>query len=85
MAELSDDEIRILHKDLLQLKTDLQQQLKLGQATADIVTLDQQAIGRVSRIDAIQQQKMAQSSQRKNELRLRQVLRALKALGPVNK
>jgi DnaK suppressor protein len=44
------------------------------------VALDQQAFGRVSRIDAIQQQQMAQAARRAQTLRLSQVRAALEAL-----
>ena len=41
---------------------DLKRQLDLSEISSQIVQLDQNAAGRVSRIDAIQQQKMAASS-----------------------
>ena len=44
------------------------------------VELDQQAFGRVSRIDAIQQQQMAQAARRAQTLRLSQVRAALEAI-----
>jgi DnaK suppressor protein len=44
------------------------------------VTLDQQSVGRVSRIDAMQQQAMAQESERRRQLRRRRIESALKRL-----
>lgn len=44
-------------------KEQLQQQLESSEADVKPVTLDQQSVGRVSRIDAIQQQQMAIASQ----------------------
>ena len=51
-------------------KIELQQQLEESQADSQPVTLDQQSVGRVSRIDAIQQQEMAIANreQSKNQL-----------------
>jgi DnaK suppressor protein len=44
------------------------------------VTLDQQSVGRVSRIDAMQQQAMAQEAERRRLLRRRRIESALKRL-----
>jgi DnaK suppressor protein len=44
------------------------------------VMLDQQAVGRLSRMDAIQQQAMAQATQRRREIRLTQIEAALSRL-----
>ena len=57
----------------------------LGAATVDAgaakpVTLDQQAVGRVSRGDALQAQAMAQAAQRKKRTRLEQTEAALLAI-----
>lgn len=41
------------------------------------VTLDQQSVGRVSRIDAIQQQQMARAGEQQARARLQQIGRAL--------
>ncbi|MCB9680838.1 MAG: TraR/DksA C4-type zinc finger protein [Alphaproteobacteria bacterium] len=47
---------------------------------ASVVDLDQAAVGRVSRVDALQAQQMAQAEQRRAETRLLQVRRALASL-----
>lgn len=44
------------------------------------VTLDQQGVGRVSRMDAMQQQAMAQEAERRRQLRRRRIESALKRL-----
>ncbi|MCB9679732.1 MAG: TraR/DksA C4-type zinc finger protein [Alphaproteobacteria bacterium] len=44
---------------------------------AGTVELDQAAVGRISRVDALQQQQMADAQKRRNELRLKQVAVAL--------
>jgi DnaK suppressor protein len=48
----------------------LESQLCLNRDSAKTVELDQSLAGRVSRIDAIQQQKMAQAAEQRNRLRL---------------
>lgn len=54
--------------DLLEKqKVELQQQLENTEADSQPVTLDQQSVGRVSRIDAIQQQQMALASREHNK------------------
>ena len=42
------------------------------------VELDQQSIGRVSRIDAIQQQQMAQATERRRQIQMQRIKAALK-------
>ena len=59
---------------------ELKQQLNLSENSSQTVQLDQSATGRVSRIDAIQQQKMAASSMNRDKkllLRLECVLAKL--------
>ena len=78
--ELSQQQIDHLHILLL----DQQEKLVKQQADADAatrpVTLDQQSVGRVSRIDAIQQQQMAIANQQQTMHSLKQVELALKRI-----
>ena len=64
---------------LLELRDELRSMLDLSAEAAKPVDLDQ-PIGRISRMDAIQQQKMVQASRRAAELRLQQVAAALRRL-----
>ncbi|WP_394388817.1 TraR/DksA family transcriptional regulator [Shewanella woodyi] len=61
--ELSPNEKQQLLTVLKQELTELEQQLTFTHERGAPVILDQQAVGRVSRIDAIQQQEMAQASE----------------------
>ncbi|MBW8184082.1 TraR/DksA C4-type zinc finger protein [Shewanella sp. NR704-98] len=61
--ELSPNEKQQLLTGLKQELIELEQQLELAHSRGAPVILDQQAVGRVSRIDAIQQQEMAQASE----------------------
>ena len=57
---------------------ELTQLTEQGSDRTDVVDLDQ-PIGRLSRMDAMQQQKMAQAQMRRHKLRLQQVKQALSA------
>ena len=75
--ELTDAQRDELRADLIALRDAL---LQTSQTTADhaqTVELDQAAVGRISRIDAIQQQAMATAQKQRNELRLKQIAVAL--------
>lgn len=58
----------------------LQNQLRLSDDSTKPVTLDQQSVGRVSRIDAIQQQQMASANREQSMTLMRQVDAALKRI-----
>lgn len=77
--ELSDGELRQFRIELEQLRDELNQAVRAAQRDAETVDLDQ-PIGRLSRIDAIQQQQMASERTRRHEIRLTQINRALAAL-----
>ena len=77
MPELHPEELTTLHTELLNQKKTLQETLEQAQQSSQTVELDQQAFGRVSRGDALQQQSMAKASQSQCQQRLRQVLKAL--------
>lgn len=76
--ELTKEEIAELVGDLHELQRELADQLSAGADGVRPVELDQ-PIGRLTRMDAIQQQKMAQASRRSVERRARQVATALDA------
>ncbi len=77
VEELTEEQKQQLLEALTLSYHELKQQLDSIHERGAPVTLDQQAVGRVSRIDAIQQQQMAQA----NELQLkRQLLRIEKIL-----
>jgi len=61
-------------------KTKLEQQLLDAESATGVVILDQSSVGRVSRVDAMQQQSMAVSTRAKAEASLRKILKALKRM-----
>ena len=80
MTELNEDILATLRTSLGALKAEIEATLSRSQEAAQPVQLDQQAIGRVSRIDAIQQQKMVEANRARQKIRLSQVKAALNAI-----
>jgi DnaK suppressor protein len=69
--------IEALRSALESRRDELEAQLGSGGEAAKPVSLDQQSVGRVSRVDAIQQQQMAIAGRDQAEQQLRQVTLAL--------
>jgi len=80
MSELNPQQLQELQAILLRLQSDLQEQLQLSKAATAAVTLDQTLVGRVSRMDAMQQQSVALSTKEKAQTRLRKVTIALSTI-----
>ncbi len=81
MAEELTEAQRVeLAERLRTLREELEAALGSGAEAARPVTLDQSSVGRLSRMDAMQQQAMAQASQRSLKKRLQQCRAALEAL-----
>jgi DnaK suppressor protein len=79
VEELGAERLEQLRAQLLALREELGQLLEASADAARPVDLDQ-PIGRVSRIDAIQQQKMIQANRQNLEIRRRQTEAALQAM-----
>ena len=75
MTKNERDEIKLR---LIKLQSTLQEDIAESKKSSHPVQLDQQSVGRVSRIDAIQQQQMQLASLQRLERRLKQVVTALK-------
>jgi DnaK suppressor protein len=77
MIELTEGQ----HEELLQrlhlLRDEIRATLRVTAEHAGTVHLDQAAVGRLSRVDALQAQQMAAEQRRRSELRLKQVGTAL--------
>lgn len=74
---MSDDEIR---QRLLAMKSDLEALSEISEESRATVMLDQQAVGRLSRMDALQGQAMAQASERQRRADIQRIGAALKRL-----
>ncbi len=78
LEALNNSQISELVEQLISRKAELSLQLSQSEENAEPVTLDQQSVGRVSRIDAIQQQQMAVANRGQSALMLKQVCAALR-------
>lgn len=74
------DEVDIEHfrERLLQLREQISTLTETRSQSTATVMLDQSSVGRLSRMDALQQQAMAQSGQQRAEATLRRIEAALK-------
>ncbi len=79
MDELTDPQIEELRVDLQALLASLKEALAANAHSSDVVDLDA-PIGRISRIDAIAMQQMAEANKARNQVRIRQVEAALAAI-----
>ena len=79
MNELSPDQLRELNAALLARKQELEQLLASTKDGTRPVDLSQ-PIGRLTRMDAIQQQSMSAANRRQHNLRLRLIEQALDAM-----
>jgi len=77
---LNSNQISSLQTALSTLEADLSEQLQISEEAAGIVKLDQTLVGRVSRMDAMQQQNMAVSTRSKVQRKLQKVRLALAAI-----
>jgi DnaK suppressor protein len=69
-----------MREKLLKLRAELQAIAELGDESAAVVELDQAKVGRLSRMDAMQAQAMAQASGVRREEMLRRIEAALKRI-----
>lgn len=67
-------------KRLLALKDELETLSQISEDARATVELDQQSVGRLSRMDALQGQAMAQASERQRRLDLQKIEAAVKRL-----
>jgi len=80
MKPLKQQEIKQLKQLLRERQADLELQLAENEDQSDTVELDQQLLGRVSRIDAIQQQSMAAANRIIQQKQLSSIVRVLNTL-----
>ena len=77
MEELAFPELQALKQDLTDIRKELQHVLEVSERGTRPVDIDE-PIGRLSRMDAMQQQSMARANRQTADLRLKQVNAALK-------
>lgn len=74
MNETTTEEFRRL---IVARLTEIKAEDALGQKGQEIVTLDQQSVGRLSRMDALQNQAMAKATQARRDVEARRLAAAL--------
>ena len=74
------DQIITFRQILVALREELEQLNDSSSEAADTVTLDQSKVGRLSRMDAMQAQQMAQETTRRRKLQLQKIEGALQRL-----
>jgi len=65
---------------LLARKAELETLSEISEGARDTVSLDQQSVGRLSRMDALQQQAMAQATERQRAGELQRIAKALRLI-----
>lgn len=66
-------DIELAEKRLAEKRSELENLSEISREARDTVELDQQAIGRLSRMDAMQQQAMAEAQERTRQLDLQRI------------
>lgn len=77
MDALGPDEIESFRERLVERRRALVEETERGESWRATVELDQQSVGRLSRMDAIQQQAMAQAADRRRQGELARIDAAL--------
>lgn len=80
MSSLNSNQIKTLEKELLALQQDIKHTLQTDESAAATVELDQNRVGRLSRMDALQTQAIAQATQAQHRAQLEKIYDALKAI-----
>lgn len=70
----------LVRKKLTSMKTELEAYSDISEEARAPVTLDQQSVGRLSRMDALQGQAMAQASERQRRADIQKIAAALHRL-----
>ena len=75
--EFGSEQYGYFRNKLLTLQQELESLAEISKAAGDTVQLDQSCVGRLSRMDALQQQAMGQESERRRQLELVRIRSAL--------
>jgi|TARA_B110000238_G_C15696929_1_gene256719 DnaK suppressor protein len=73
-------QLDIFRQALLSLRDEIEQLVTESKEAAGVVTLDQSKVGRLSRIDALQAQQMAQEMIRRRQIQLQKIDSALRRM-----
>lgn len=81
MSDRKDIDVAALKARLLEMQAELEKLAREHEHDKDVVVLDQSVQGRLSRMDALQVQAMAEEVARRREVELRRFDAALKRIG----
>jgi DnaK suppressor protein len=74
------EQIDTFRQMLTSLRDETEQLINAAQEASDTVALDQSKVGRLSRMDALQAQQMAQETARRRQLQLQKIDSALRRM-----
>ncbi len=77
---MEQDQLDTFRQTLISLRNDIKQLIKDSSEAAGTVTLDQSKVGRLSRMDALQAQQMAQEMARRRQIQLQKIDSALRRM-----
>ena len=80
MPDLSDEDISYFKDRLIAMRDEINALIETGDDETGPVQLDQTSVGRLSRMDAMQRQAMAQETERRRHNDLRRIAAALKRI-----
>ena len=80
MGELTDEDLIYFKDRLLAMRREIHMLMETGDSETAPVKLDQTSVGRLSRMDAMQRQAMAQETERRRHNDLRKIEAALKRI-----
>ena len=77
---MDESQLEVFRQALVAQRRDIEELNKASRDAADTVILDQSKVGRLSRMDALQAQQMAQETARRRQLQLQKIDSALRRL-----
>ena len=77
---MEQDQLDSFRQRLISLRDEIEQLKNDGSEAADTVVLDQSKVGRLSRMDALQAQQMAQETARRRQIQLQKIDSALRRM-----
>ncbi len=77
---MKQDQLEHFRTALVSLRVEIEQLISENRAASDAVTLDQSKVGRLSRMDAMQAQQMAQETLRRRQIELQKIDSALRRI-----
>jgi DnaK suppressor protein len=77
---MEQNQLDVFRKALISLRKEIEQLNTDSRDASDTVALDQSKVGRLSRMDALQAQQMAQETARRRQLQLQKIDNALRRM-----